>query len=95
MKLFQPKRLVHALLIATLCACASPTPELDSKFGQAVSAAKAQQTINPDAANNRDPVAGIDGPAAKELIDRYQTSFRTPPPVADVNSGGSSTGGAR
>jgi len=95
MKPIQPKVLVGTLFIAALCACASPTPQLDRKFGQAVNTAKAQQTINPDAANDRDAVDGIDGPAAKESIDRYQNSFRTPVPVADINASGSSAGGAR
>ena len=55
------------------------TPNLDSKFGYAVNAAKAQQTLNPDAALKADPVAGIDAPAAEKSIREYHKSFEKPP----------------
>ena len=55
------------------------TPDLDSKFGYAVNAAKAQQTLNPDAALKADPVAGIDAPAAEKSIREYHKSFEKPP----------------
>ena len=45
------------------------TPNLDSKFGYAVNAAKAQQTLNPDAALKADPVAGIDAPDSRQQQD--------------------------
>ena len=46
--------------------------------------AKAQQTINPEASQDMDPVTGIDGKAAKEGIDRYHESFKTPPSTAGI-----------
>lgn len=97
MKLMQPKTGTVALLMSLLAACASPAPNLDTQFGKAVNAAKAQQTINPDASKNRDPVAGIDGAAAKESVDRYQSTFKSPPPATSViNIGiGASGGGGR
>lgn len=75
---------------AMLGGCATPTPVLDEAFGRAVHAAKSQQTLNPAAARNPDPVAGIDGAAAKEAMGRYHDSFKAPPPTFDViiNSGG-------
>jgi len=68
----------------------SATPDFDSKFGYAVNAAKAQQTINRDAALNTDPVAGIDGTPAKHSIDRYHDTFKAPPPSFEIFLGGSS-----
>lgn len=64
-----------------LSACASTTPQLDSRFGHAVNAAKAQQTLNPSASNNPDLVSGMDGRAAVHSIDRYGDSFKAPPPT--------------
>jgi hypothetical protein len=64
------------------------TPNLDSKFGHAVNAAKAQQTINPTAGLSTDPVTGIDGTSAKESIERYQNTFKEPPPTFDILFGG-------
>lgn len=79
----------------TLAGCAaSTTPKLDSQFGQAVMAARAQQTINPDAGRNPAPVSGLDGQAAREAMGRYHDSFKTPPPTFNViNIGGGIGGG--
>lgn len=77
----------HFLTASVLCAvlfaaagCVSLTPNLDSHFGEAVNLAKAQQTLNPDAWRNTDPVTGMDGKAAKSAYAEYQKSYRTPEP---------------
>jgi hypothetical protein len=87
------------VVLSVLAGCASNTPILDQHFGDAVNAAKAQQTLNPEASQNKDPVAGIDGVAAKATIDRYQKSFEQPPATTNifnigVGTGGSSTSGS-
>ena len=66
-----------------LTACVSNSPEWDQHFGESVRAAIAQQTINPNAGQNTDPVTGIDGKAAHETMGRYQTTFKEPPPAAN------------
>lgn len=66
-----------------LAACAPNTPQWDSQFGESVRLAAAQQTLNPEASSNPDPVKGIDGRAAREAIGRYQSSFKEPPPAAN------------
>jgi hypothetical protein len=71
-------RLVLALLPIALAGCMTPTPHYDEKFGEAVRAAVAQQTINPDASRNTDPVAGLDGKAATQTINNYDKSFAAP-----------------
>jgi hypothetical protein len=73
--------------------CASHTPHFDRQFGIAVDTAKALQTVNPDAARNSDPVAGISGNPADAAVDEYHDSFRTPPPSFPVISIG--VGGGR
>jgi hypothetical protein len=47
-----------------LSACASTSPNLDSRHGDAVRAATARQMLNPMASSNTDPVKGMDGKAA-------------------------------
>lgn len=72
-------RLVLALLPIALAACAeTPTPQYDKNFGSAVRAAVAQQTINPDASRNTDPVSGLDGKAADQTMKNYDKSFKQP-----------------
>ena len=85
-----PKRniAVSVLSLAALCACTSATPNLDANLGFAVNAAKAQQTLNPQASKNTDPVAGLGGAAAAESITRYQDSFKAPPPTFEIITGG-------
>lgn len=80
------------LAVAVLAGCAPTTPRLDSKFGDAVNQAKAQQTINPNASRNTDPVAGIDGQAANAIVDRYHKAYEAPTP-APSGAIGAVTGG--
>ncbi|RJF92839.1 pilus assembly protein [Noviherbaspirillum saxi] len=78
---------VAVLFIAPclLAGCAQPTPQFDATFGDSVRTAVAQQTLNPDASRNNDPVSGIDGRAAQEAMNRYQKSFaEKEPPRSDV-----------
>ena len=87
------RRTMIAVAVAALAGCASTTPTLDAHFGEAVRTARAQQTINPDGPRNPDPVAGLDGRAAKSAMDNYQGSFKAPPPTFSViNIGGGITG---
>jgi hypothetical protein len=90
------QRILAAVTIAgtlVLGGCASTTPNVDARFGQAVLAARAQQTINPAASLNPDQVKGIDGRAAREAMTGYYESFKTPPPTFNViNIGGAMSG---
>ena len=87
---------ILAALAAGLAGCAgtveTTTPHLDQYFGQAVNQAKAQQTLNPDASRNTDPVAGVDGKAAQEALDSYHEGMKTPAPATIINIGGGLTG---
>lgn len=86
-------------LTGVFAGCATPTssetttPYLDKHFGQAVNMAKAQQTLNPDASRNTDPVSGISGKEGNLIIDAYHESLKPPPPPATViNIGGGLSG---
>lgn len=72
-------KFLFAVLIAlATTACVQTTPRWDSQFGQSVRTAIASQTVNPAAADNRDPVAGIDGAAALGAQKRYEHTFAQP-----------------
>lgn len=88
-----PYKLVLSILVAAgLVGCVNPAPVLDDNFGKAVNAAKAQQTINPDASLNTDPVAGVDGQAADAAMNRYHRSFVQPAVTPNVFNIGVSSG---
>ena len=65
-----------------LTGCVATTPNSDAQFGRAATMTRAQQTLNPDASRNTDPVKGLDGKAAKGALDNYRDSFRAPPSEA-------------
>jgi pilus assembly protein CpaC len=92
------KRLALAVLAALNAGCASMdqpvAPNYDAKFGDAVREAKRNMTINPNAGNIPDQVAGVGGVAGRNTIIRYHDSFKEPPPVVPViNIGGSLANG--
>lgn len=88
-------RMTFITLVTVLAGCANTgTPVLDDHFGYAVNMAKSQQTINPDASLNTDPVAGIDGVAADNAIDRYHKITKEPQPTFNIG-GGIGGGGSR
>lgn len=71
-------KLSAAWLLLGVTGCATTTPMLDRNFGETVRLVKAQQTLNPGAALNTNPVTGMDGKAAKSGYDAYQKSYATP-----------------
>ena len=81
--------LLSSLLAGSICGCANPTPRLDGRFGQAVDAAKARQTADPQAFSKAPAPDGMDGAAAHEGVQRYRDSFKAPPPTfVIINPGG-------
>lgn len=77
--------LMLTVLVPLFAGCASSaTPKIDASFGDAVNAAKAQQTMNPEASQNMEAVTGIDGEAANAAIDRYHKSFDKPPTTGNI-----------
>lgn len=83
------------LAIGILSGCET-TPKYDAKFGEAVRNTFNAQIINPEAGNNPDPVAGIDGRAARDAINNYQKSFAQPEPTPNVfNIGVGSSSGSK
>jgi hypothetical protein len=65
-------------LLMTGCA-AAPT-RLESTYGTAYHFARAAQTLSPKAGTPIVPVQGVDGKAAKHVLDRYRAMFEQPPP---------------
>lgn len=84
-RLFSLIGLAGSMLLAA--GCVSTTPNLDSQFGKSVNLIKAQQTLNPEASRNTNPVAGIDGAAGKSGYDEYQKSYRAPTLLTPLNIG--------
>ena len=56
--------------------CVQTTPKWDRHFGESVRANLAAQVIDPAAAANNNPAAGLDGTAARAGQERYERSFK-------------------
>jgi type IV pilus biogenesis protein CpaD/CtpE len=76
-------------LAASLAACASTTPHLDTGFGTSVRSTFAAQVIDPAAVRNPDPVTGLDGRTARAAQEQYERSNAAPQsaPAPLLNSG--------
>jgi len=88
--------LLLMLMLSTACV-STPPPRMGAEFGEALDMAKAQQTQNPDASLNTEPVIGIDGIASDAAFDSYRKSFTKAPGSASggVEFGSSTGGGAQ
>ena len=76
-------RIVFACLgigVIMLSGCAVGPSRLEADYGESISLAKLNQTLDPTAQQNVAPVYGFDGKAAVGTLERYQTSFEKPPP---------------
>ena len=95
------KTLATLIVAAGLTAgCVNYPSPVDEQFGSAVTRARAQQVIDPDAPSRPRPPMTQDGQAAKATIDRYEKSYETPPPPVNVftigvGGGTGSTGSSR
>lgn len=90
------KSISLALLLAAagaLAGCASSTPHYDARFGDAVRQARLAQTLNPGAGQAMAPPPTMEGRTAREVSERYQESFKSPPPVVNVINIGGAVGG--
>lgn len=95
----QTKKSRATLAAASLAAlllggCASSTtPNLDARFGEAATAVRAQQTLNPAAPSGQDNALGLGGKPAVHAQERYHDSFKTPPRTFEILGIGGSLGG--
>jgi hypothetical protein len=69
---------------AALGGCLTSTPAWDRNFGYAVTQIRQMQTLNPNASDNTDPVAGVDGRTADAAQTAYFKSFTAPTPPTNV-----------
>ena len=86
------ERMACAALSGMLLYGCSTTPRFNDNFGTSVRANVAAQVLDPAAAANTNPAAGMEGAAAVIAQGRYQDSFKaTESPVRSlINNGGGS-----
>jgi hypothetical protein len=89
------QKLSMTLVVLSLSACASTSPNFSKDFGNEARTLVALQTRNPDASiKNKDKIPdGIDGKAARQTLERYQKSFGEPPRNTNAFTIGIGSGG--
>jgi hypothetical protein len=61
------------------------TPQLDAKFGDAVRAARAAQTLDPQAsARNAGQLPTMDAESAVNSVHTLRETYKTPPPTFSI-----------
>ena len=67
------------LAVISMTGCTKRPTTLGPDVGLAYTMALDHQTLNPEAGKNLDPVQGVEDPtAAKNTMERYQSSFEKP-----------------
>lgn len=56
--------------------CACKHSRLDMNYGTSFSLSKFNQIINPETDKNAEPVVGLDGQAAIEIMEKYRGGFK-------------------
>ena len=80
--------LIAALSISSGCGGGSAGQKgtmLDKNWGKSFEAAKFNQTLNPQASKNVNPVVGLDGQAADNIQLRYTEDFEEGPSEKSYN----------
>ncbi len=69
--------------------CGTPT-RLETDYGTSYKLAIMNQTLDPKAEKNLEPVSGIQGPVAEKVLDKYGKEFEKPAPTPSyiINLGG-------
>lgn len=73
--------LIPAVASMLLAGCAEVS-RVETDYGTSFKLSRFNQTLNPDAEKNLDPVVGLDGKAADKVMDKYQKDFEKPPQAA-------------
>ena len=76
------------MLFIVSCAGRTPYSEdsaTNGNWGRSHQTAIYNQMLNPDAAQNLDPVLGLDGSAAQNNVEKYKESFKKTGPQEPVS----------
>lgn len=78
--------LILGLLTYAGCASTSSS-ELTTNWGTSIARAKSNQILNHEASKNLDPVVGVDGKSAENILKRYEKSFEKVAPEYSLDTG--------
>ena len=69
------------IVMGILAGCAGNASLVEQEWGTAYKLTIANQTLNPNAEKNLEPVYGLDNKAAEKVVNKYNKEFDKPPQV--------------
>jgi len=76
--------IMASLIGASLLISACAPSRLEMDYGTSHKLAKFNQTLDPAAEKNLEPVYGLDGQVAQKVVDKYRKDFEKPAPAQNV-----------
>jgi len=73
-----------SLIGATLLISGCAPSRLEMDYGTSFKLEKFNQTLNPAAEKNLEPVYGMDGQAAEKVLEKYRKDFEKPAPAQNL-----------
>ena len=73
-----------AMITLFLAGCATEPSRVEMDYGTSYKLAIHNQTLNPDAEKNIEPVYGIEGQIAEKNVEKYRKSFDRPLPATNT-----------
>jgi hypothetical protein len=70
----------------SLGGCATEPSRVEMDYSTSYKLAIYNQTLNPDAEKNLEPVSGIEGQVAEKIVEKYEKSFEKPLPASPTFS---------
>ena len=71
---------IVGVITAALVSCTTPPSRVEMDYRTSARLAVVNQTLNPEAGKNLEPVTGMDGKAAEGIMEVYRGGFEKPTP---------------
>ena len=72
---------IVGVVTVALISCTTPASRVEMDYGTSARLAVVNQTLNPEAGKNLDPVRGMDGETAEGIMKRYREGFEKEAPA--------------
>jgi len=72
---------IVGVVTVALISCTTPPSRVEMDYGTSARLAVVNQTLNPEAGKNLDPVTGMDGKTAEGITKRYREGFEKEAPA--------------
>ncbi len=72
---------IVGVITVALVSCTTPPSRVEMDYGTSARLAVVNQTLNPEAGKNLEPVTGLDGKTAEGIMKKYREGFEKEAPA--------------